>query len=113
MGIVLCAAGLGLAVWARVMLGRNWGEPMSLKEGHELVTAGPYCLVRHPIYTGILLAMLGSAVAVGSGWLLILVAVLPYLVYSARTEEGLMMEQFPTEYPKYKKRTKALIPFVW
>src|SRR5690348_5873976 len=69
-GVGLCLAGLGFAIWARVHLGRNWGMPMSLRQGHELVTSGPYAYVRHPIYTGVMLAMIGSALAVGMLWLL-------------------------------------------
>lgn len=112
-GVCLCLAGQGFAVWARRHLGRNWGIPMSLKEGHELITTGPYRYLRHPIYTGILLAMLGSSIAVGRVWLVVLMVVGLFLIYSARTEEQLMMQAFPREYPEYKKKTKALIPFVW
>jgi protein-S-isoprenylcysteine O-methyltransferase Ste14 len=112
-GIVLCVTGLAFAVWARVNLGRNWGTPMSLKEGHELVTTGPYQYVWHPIYTGILLAVLGTAFVVGMFWLLIFLIVCLFFIYSARTEERLMMKAFPDTYPEYKKRTRALVPFVW
>ena len=111
-GLILCIAGFALAVWARRHLGRNWGMPMSLKEGHELVTTGPYRYVRHPIYTGLLLAILGSALATTAAWLAILVWVGVYCAYSARTEERLMLQQFPEQYGQYKKRTKAVIPFV-
>ena len=112
-GIVLCVAGLAFAVWARVNLGRNWGTPMSLKEGHELVTTGPYRVVRHPIYTGILVATVGTGFVVNMVWLLFSAVICTYFVYSARTEERLMMQTFPDRYPEYKKRTNALIPFVW
>jgi len=112
-GVILCGLGILLAVWARVHLGRNWGEPMAVKEGHELVTTGPYRIVRHPIYSGILLAMLGSALAVGTPWLMAFVCVAAYLAYCAKMEEQLMTQQFPCEYPQYKRKTKMLIPFVW
>ena len=112
-GVALCVVGFAFAIWARMRLGRNWGEPMSLKEGHELVTTGPYRYVRHPIYTGILLAMLGSALVVSPVWLVAFLILGPYFIYSARTEERLMMQEFPHEYPGYMRRTKALIPFVW
>lgn len=62
--LAIWVLGLGLAVWARIYLGRNWGMPTSTKEDPELVTSGPYRTIRHPIYTGILLAMIGSAIAV-------------------------------------------------
>ena len=112
-GACLCIAGLAFAVWARRHLGRNWGMPMSLKQGHELITTGPYRYVRHPIYTGMLLAILGSCIVGGRSWLIVFMVVCAFLIYSARTEERLLMQTFPHEYPEYKKKTKALIPFVW
>ena len=112
-GALLSILGLGFAVWARIYLGRNWGMPMSLREGHELVTSGPYAHVRHPIYTGILLAMLGSALAVAFAWLWALGLFFVYFLYSAITEERMMSEQFPAAYPAYKARTRMLIPFLF
>jgi protein-S-isoprenylcysteine O-methyltransferase Ste14 len=111
-GVVLCALGIGLAIWARAYLGRNWGMPMSRKESPELVTSGPYAYVRHPIYTGLLIAMLGSAIGASPSWSIPLVLFGVYFVYSARKEETLMIEQFPEQYPAYMKRTKMLVPFV-
>lgn len=113
LGIIVCLIGFGIAVWARRHLGRNWGMPMTLKENHELVTSGPYQYVRHPVYSGVLLAMLGSALGGGFPWLVTSVVLGIYFVYSAKTEERIMEEQFPDQYPEYKKRTKTLIPFVW
>lgn len=112
LGTVLFAAGLGLAVWARAHLGRNWGMPMTHKQEPELVTSGPYRLVRHPIYTGILLAMLGTALTVNVYWLLLFVVMGAYFIYSARVEEGIMTSSFPDAYPSYREKTKMLIPFV-
>jgi protein-S-isoprenylcysteine O-methyltransferase Ste14 len=111
-GVVLCALGIGLAIWARTYLGRNWGMPMSRKENPELVTSGPYAYVRHPIYTGMLIAMLGSAIGVTPFWSIPLVLFGLYFVYSARKEEKLMMEQFPEQYAVYMRRTKMLMPFI-
>jgi protein-S-isoprenylcysteine O-methyltransferase Ste14 len=111
-GVVLCALGIGLAIWARTYLGRNWGVPMSRKENPELVTTGPYAYVRHPIYTGILIAMLGSAIGTSPFWALPLVLFGIFFVYSARKEEKLMMEEFPEQYPAYMRRTKMLVPFI-
>ena len=113
LGALLCVAGIALAVWARLYLGKNWGMPMSLKENPELVTTGPYRFVRHPIYSGILLAMLGSALASGLLWLLVFILFGSYFVYAAHTEEQIMQRQFPGQYPAYQKRTNALIPFIW
>jgi protein-S-isoprenylcysteine O-methyltransferase Ste14 len=112
-GVGLCLLGFGFAVWARVHIGRNWGMPMSLREGHELVTSGPYAYVRHPIYSGLMLAMIGSAFTVGLVLLLILPLYLVYFLVSARSEEKTMLAQFPEAYPGYRRRTKMLIPFVF
>src|SRR5690348_1609448 len=111
-GAALVLLGLGLAVYARVYLGRNWGMPMSRKDEPELVTGGPYAFVRHPIYTGIILAMLGSAIGESIVWALPLVLFAPYFLYSARREEELMREQFPAQYPDYMRRTKMIVPLV-
>jgi len=111
-GVMCCALGVGLAIVARVHLGRNWGMPMSRKEDPELVTTGPYAFVRHPIYAGMLLAMLGSAIGESVFWVLPLMLIGAYFIYSARREERLMSEQFPEQYPAYMKRTKMLLPFV-
>jgi protein-S-isoprenylcysteine O-methyltransferase Ste14 len=111
-GVVICALGLGLALAARIQLGRNWGMPMSQKAQPELVTSGPYAYARHPIYGGLMLGMLGSVLAESLFWALPLVLLTPYFVASALREEKLMLRQFPAEYGEYRKRTKMLIPFV-
>jgi protein-S-isoprenylcysteine O-methyltransferase Ste14 len=111
-GLVLFAAGLGLAVWARLYLGRNWGMPMTEKDEPELVTSGPYHLVRHPIYSGILLAVLGTALSTNLYWLVAAAVMGVYFVYSARVEERLLASAFPATYPSYRTETKMLIPFV-
>jgi protein-S-isoprenylcysteine O-methyltransferase Ste14 len=112
LGVALCLAGMALAVWARIYLGSNWGMPMTFKENPELVTTGPYGWVRHPIYTGFLLAMFGSALVGGISWFIWLVFTSAYFTYSATTEERMMEAQFPNIYPGYKQRTKMLIPFL-
>jgi protein-S-isoprenylcysteine O-methyltransferase Ste14 len=112
-GLAMCALGLGWAIWARAHLGQNWGMPMSLKQEPELVMTGPYRSIRHPIYSGILLALLGSAIVGGMIWLVVFLFAGAYFGWSARVEDGLMAEEFPTVYPEYKKRTKALIPFIY
>jgi protein-S-isoprenylcysteine O-methyltransferase Ste14 len=112
LGSVLVALGIGCALLARYYLGRNWGMPMSRKENPELITDGPYALIRHPIYTGMILAMLGSTLGESVYWALPLILFGAYFVYSARREEELMRTQFPDQYPPYMRRTKMLIPFV-
>ena len=111
-GLGLFACGLALAVWARRYLGQNWGMPMSEKLDPELVTTGPYGRVRHPIYSGIILAMVGTAVAIGWYWLIAVAVLGSYFVYSAVMEERYMTDCFPDTYPAYKRSTKMLIPFV-
>jgi protein-S-isoprenylcysteine O-methyltransferase Ste14 len=111
-GAVIFASGLALAVWARIYLGRNWGMPMSQKQEPELVTSGPYRFVRHPIYSGILLAMIGTALATNLYWLIAFVACGAYFIYSATVEERNMTSTFPATYPSYRTHTKMLIPFV-
>lgn len=112
-GDVLCVLGLLLALWARVTLGRNWSASVRFKKGHELIRTGPYALVRHPIYTGVLLMIIGTMIFIGRSEGIILVAVaIAGLWIKLRAEERLMTTHFPTEYPAYKALTKALIPFV-
>jgi protein-S-isoprenylcysteine O-methyltransferase Ste14 len=112
-GLAFFALGLGLAVWARVHLGRNWGTPMTQKVEPELVTSGPYRLARHPIYSGILIAGIGTAVALSWLWLPVVALAGIYFIYSATVEERFLTEQFPEEYPTYKRSTKMLMPFVF
>ncbi len=109
-GVALCLFGFSLAINARRHLGRNWGLPMSRKEQPELVTSGPYELIRHPIYTGLILAMFGSAIGVNVFWALLLVPVGVYFIYSARREEAVMLQLFPEQYAAYMARTGMLAP---
>lgn len=110
LGVVLCAFGVAVAIWARVHLGKNWGMPMSQKDKPELVMTGPYARVRHPIYSGILLAMLGSTIGASVFWLLPLVLFGSYFFYSARQEEQFMVTLFPEAYRAYMRRSNMLLP---
>jgi protein-S-isoprenylcysteine O-methyltransferase Ste14 len=112
LGLALLALGLGFAVWARVHIGRNWGTPMTQKDEPELVTSGPYHLVRHPIYSGILVAGAGTAVALSWLWLIAVALAGVYFVYSAKVEEHYLTERFPDAYPVYKRSTKMLVPLI-
>jgi protein-S-isoprenylcysteine O-methyltransferase Ste14 len=112
LGLVLFAVGLGFAIWARIHIGRNWGAPMSRKDDPELVTGGPYQLVRHPIYAGVLVAAVGTAVALSWPWLIAVALAGIYFVYSATIEERNLTEQFPDSYPVYRRSTKMLVPFI-
>ena len=111
-GLVLFALGLGFAIWARLHIGRNWGTPMTQKDEPELVTTGPYHLVRHPIYSGILTAGVGTAVALSWVWLIAVALAGVYFLYSAVVEERFLTDQFPDDYPVYKRATRMLVPFV-
>ena len=112
-GVPVTMAGIGFSIWARMTLGSNWGMPMTLRETPELITGGPYAFVRHPIYTGIIFAMLGTAMTFGAWWFIILVIAFGYFVISAHQEENDMRAHFPDAYPPYMARTKRLIPFVY
>jgi protein-S-isoprenylcysteine O-methyltransferase Ste14 len=111
-GVIVFVSGLAMAVWARIYLGRNWGMPMTRKDEPELVTSGPYHLVRHPIYSGILLGIVGTALAVNLYWFIAAAVVGVYFVYSARVEEKLLAASFPRQYASYRATSKMLIPFV-
>jgi protein-S-isoprenylcysteine O-methyltransferase Ste14 len=111
---LLAAAGLALAVWSRFVLGRNWSGTITFKENHELIMRGPYAHVRHPIYSGFLLMLLGSAIeSARPQAFLMLAMVLVVLRMKAHSEEALMIRHFPEAYPEYRRRVKALIPGVW
>ncbi len=113
-GIVVTAAGAGIAIWARLILGSNWSGTVTVKQDHELIRSGPYRFVRHPIYSGLLLGVLGTVIAIGEiRGLLSLAAVFAGLWWKSRTEEGFMMEQFGERYAQYRREVKALIPFVF
>jgi protein-S-isoprenylcysteine O-methyltransferase Ste14 len=112
-GLAVFVLGLGLAVWARIFIGSNWGAPMSRKDDPELVTTGPYRTIRHPIYTGIILGMVGTTIAVSLYWLIAVALIGAYFIYSAVNEERYMAERFPGSYLGYKNSTKMLIPFVF
>ena len=111
-GAALFAGGIALAVWARVHLGRNWGMPTSQRVEPELVTSGPYRFVRHPIYTGLLTALLGTALVNNLLGLIVVAVLIAYFYYCGIIEERNLTATFPTAYPEYKSRTKMLIPFL-
>ena len=111
-GVALLAAGLAFSVWARVHLGRNWSGLVTVKEGHELIRTGPYAYVRHPIYTGLIVAVLGTAIASGTVRAMLGVAIVVALfLYKLRIEEAFMRETFPDQYPGYAASVPRLIPF--
>ncbi len=113
-GAALVAAGLLFAVWARFTIGANWSGTVTVKQDHVLVRNGPYALARHPIYTGLLAAFLGTAIAIDA-WRGVVAFVLVTLGFlrKMQIEEEFMVETFGDEYRRYQSWTAALVPFVW
>lgn len=113
LGALLVIGGVFFACWARYVIGSNWSSEVQVKQGHELIERGPYAYVRHPIYTGLLLAFLGTAMAIGE-WrgLLSLAIVAASFWFKLRLEERWMRENFGQAYTDYMRRVKALIPGV-
>ena len=112
LGSALCVLGVTIAVWARACLGTNWSPRPSVKIDHELVTSGPYHLIRHPIYSGMLLALFGTALDAGVMGLVIFFGATLVLLRRIAIEEGLMMQIFQDRYAVYRRHTKALLPFI-
>ena len=112
-GIALTSAGVALAIWARLILGANWSGRVTRKVDHQLIRTGPYAYVRHPIYTGLLLATAGTALFIGE-WrcLIALVWVLAGETFKAKREEQFMLAEFGESYRQYQQQTGFLIPGV-
>lgn len=113
-GFALTLAGIAIACWARFYLGGNWSSSVTVKHNHELIRSGPYAVVRHPIYSGILLAFAGTAIAVGEIRGLIAVALAAVALRAkSRIEEAFMQQEFPADYPRYMRQVKAIVPLLW
>ena len=110
-GIVLTFVGAGIAIWARYSLGQYWSARVTLKVDHQLIRSGPYAWVRHPLYSGLLLAMAGTALVVGE-WRAVLGVVLAVMEFSrkAAKEEALLASEFGDQYQEFRKRTGFLVP---
>jgi protein-S-isoprenylcysteine O-methyltransferase Ste14 len=110
-GVALTAVGVGLAIWARFRLGRNWSDKVVLKVDHELIRSGPYRYLRHPIYTGILLALAGTVLVIGE-WRGIVALVLMSINYyvKATREEKILAANFGDAFLEHKKRTGFFLP---
>ena len=110
-GVALTAAGVAMAIWARWHLGANWSGVVTLKEGHELIRSGPYRSIRHPIYTGILLGLVGTAVAGGEVRGLLAVAVAWLSFYTkARREESFLTQEFGDRFTEHRRHTGMFLP---
>ncbi len=113
-GLLVTLAGLAFAAWSRLQLGGNWSAAATVKEDHTLICRGPYAIVRHPIYTGLVLGLLGTAIVLGEvrgllGCGLLFVA----FVLKSKSEEVFMLQTFDGQYVRYQQRVKSLIPFVY
>lgn len=114
LGAAVLIAGLLFAVWAREHLGNNWSRSVTIKQDHELITTGPYALVRHPIYTGILIGFLGTAIAVSQvRGLIVFILIFVSLWLKLRMEEQWMRSQFGDTYVNYTHQTAALLPYLF
>jgi protein-S-isoprenylcysteine O-methyltransferase Ste14 len=113
-GVSLCLLGLAVAIWARHTIADNWSSDVTFKHGHELIERGPYHYVRHPIYSGMLLMFIGTSLVIGRlhAWFGLLVMLTSFWV-KLRQEEALMMRHFPAAYETYRRRVKALVPFLF
>ena len=116
LGIVsdcIVLAGAGFTVWARITLGRNWSAEVTFKQDHELIESGPYALVRHPIYTGLIAMALGTMINYGRAiGVAVFVGLCGALWWKARQEERIMMRHFPDAYADYRARVHAIVPFL-
>lgn len=111
LGVFMTAAGIAVAFWARWHLGTNWSGVVTLKEGHELIRTGPYRSIRHPIYTGILLALLGTAVTFGEVRALVAVFIVWLSFYAkARREESFLGKEFGPHFAEHKQHTGMFLP---
>lgn len=112
-GLALTIIGLGVMAWSRIVLGRNWSATVTIKKDHELVSSGPYAIVRHPLYAGVLLAMFGTAISFGDlrGFIAFFLTFAGWWLKS-RTEERFMVKQFGARYLQYQQQVKALIPYL-
>jgi protein-S-isoprenylcysteine O-methyltransferase Ste14 len=113
-GYGLLMAGMLFAGWARLFLGGNWSSNVTLKQDHTLIRSGPYRIVRHPIYTGLLVALLGTAIALGElrCFLGVLLAAIAWK-FKSMSEETLMVQQFGDQYTRYREQVKGLVPYLW
>jgi len=113
-GVVVTLIGLYFAVWAPFYLGKNWDSLITLKLDHKLIRTGPYGIVRHPIYSGFMLAAIGTAFAVGQirSFLAAFLVIVAW-VYKSGLEESFLLEHFGSEYEKYQRQVKRFIPYVW
>jgi protein-S-isoprenylcysteine O-methyltransferase Ste14 len=110
-GLTVLVAATAFTLWARVALGRMWSSAVLLREDHELRSSGPYAITRHPIYTGILGMLIGSALLSGGRWIVVVLVAIVYVLAKVRAEERLLTALFAGEYERYRERVPQLIPY--
>ncbi len=112
-GVALTAAGVALAMWSRFVLGDNWSAAVSIRKDHQLIRMGPYRTMRHPIYTGLLMALLGTALVVGEVRGLLAVVILCLGFYrKARREEAILTREFGAGFEAHVQHTGMFLPRV-
>ena len=111
LGLAILLGAAALTVWARLALGAMWSAAPTVKQEHKLRTGGPYAITRHPIYTGLLAMLLGTALVAGGGrWIVPFAVSLVLLQLKIRIEERLMLAEFPDDYPRYRRHVPQLVP---
>jgi protein-S-isoprenylcysteine O-methyltransferase Ste14 len=114
LGTVFAIVGVGFAIWSRQSLSNNWSRNVAILENQQFIHSGPYTIVRHPIYTGILLALLGSTLVSSTlGSLLGFVFAIISLWQKARMEEKLLITEFGQQYANYQRDVRFLIPLIY
>ncbi len=116
LGAALNVAGCAIAIWSRFYLGRNWSATVTVKEDHESIRSGPYSVARHPIYSGFLLAILGTAIYGGEwkGLVALALVLISWKLKTVREESFIFMEsELGEQYVRYRHEVKSLVPFVW
>jgi protein-S-isoprenylcysteine O-methyltransferase Ste14 len=113
-GTMVAIIGVAFAIWSRQSLRNNWSGVVAIREGQQLIQSGPYAIVRHPIYAGMLLALLGTTLVASTvGSLLGFVLAIISLWQKARMEEQFLMDRFGEQYAHYRREVKFLIPFIY
>jgi protein-S-isoprenylcysteine O-methyltransferase Ste14 len=112
-GAALCLAGAGFAIWARRVLTESWSGGVALPPDHALTRRGPYAVVRHPIYLGLLVAQAGMMLALGEVRVLVFVLGMGRIVRKAAQEDAVLRAAYPTAYEQYAGRAKRLVPWIW
>jgi protein-S-isoprenylcysteine O-methyltransferase Ste14 len=111
LGASLTVAGVAFAIWARVHIGQYWSASVALREGHQLIRTGPYAHIRHPIYSGVLLALAGTCLATGSyRAIAFFVVVLAGLATKAKMEEALLAGEFGPAFEEHRRHTGFFLP---